>query len=67
MKEYMLEYGELYIIPEPLTKNRTCQTVRWKQLAMSDDLEALKKHLGPYCRIIDKKLNVVAKHVKQLR
>jgi len=62
MKDYMLEYAEFYIIQEPLTKNRTHQTHRWKQLSMCDDLETLKKCLTPYTRIIDKELNVICKH-----
>ena len=65
MLEYMLEYAEFYIIPEPILKNRTCQTYRWKQMVMSDELEPLEKMLGPYMRIIDKSLNVVRKHETQ--
>lgn len=38
---FMLERAELYIVPEPLTKNRTCQTTRWKQVAMCADKEPL--------------------------
>lgn len=31
---FFLEHAELYIIQEPMTKNRTHQTTRWKQIAM---------------------------------
>lgn len=30
---YALEYKQLYIPREALTKNRTCQSYRWKQYA----------------------------------
>ena len=61
----MLEYAEPYIIQEPMLKNRTCQTYRWKQLAMSDDLKELELHLTPYTRIIGRTLNVLRKHTQQ--
>ena len=47
---FVLEYKELYIVPEPLTKNRTCQSYRWKQLAMSEDRQSLQE-------IIDKQIH----------
>jgi hypothetical protein len=40
---FILEYKQLYIVPEPLTKNRTCQSYRWKQFAMCESREALQK------------------------
>jgi hypothetical protein len=43
---YALEHKQLYIVPEPLTKNRTCQSYRWKQYAVCADpepLEAIKR------------------------
>lgn len=39
---YALEYKQLYIVPEPLTKNRTCQSYRWKQHAICDSPEPLE-------------------------
>ena len=39
---YALEYKELYIVPEPMTKNRTCQSYRWKQAAICEDKETLE-------------------------
>lgn len=42
--KYILYRKELYIVKEPLTKNRTCQTWRGKQVAMSDDREALEQY-----------------------
>lgn len=38
---FILERKELYIVPEPLTKNRTCQSFRWKQYAMCEEREPL--------------------------
>lgn len=40
---FVLEYKELYIVPEPLRKNRTCQSYRWKQLCISEDEDALQE------------------------
>lgn len=34
---FILYYKELYIAHEPLTKNRTCQTWRGKQIAMCEE------------------------------
>ena len=34
---YVLQYKLLYIVQEPLTKNRICQTYRWKDYAMCAD------------------------------
>lgn len=42
---YVLEYKQLYIVPEALAKNRTCQSYRWKQAAICEDaapLEAIR-------------------------
>ena len=41
---FILYHKELYIIPEALTKNRTMQTWRGKQIAMCDDREELEKY-----------------------
>lgn len=38
---YILEYKQLYIPREELTKNRTFQSYRWKQYAMCEDREPL--------------------------
>lgn len=61
MLKYMLERAEMYILPSELTKNRICQTIRWKQVAMSDDLDQLKSVMGNNHRIIDRELNVICK------
>lgn len=64
--KYALEYAEPYIVKTELTKNRTHQTYRWKQLAMSNDLEELKKYLSKYRRIIDwNTLEVIIQHPVQ--
>ena len=42
---YILEYKQLYIVPEPLRKNRCCQSYRWKQACICEDpapLEAIR-------------------------
>lgn len=39
---YILCYKELYIVKEELTKNRTCQTWRGKQLAMCAEKQPLQ-------------------------
>lgn len=40
---YALEYKQLYIVQEALTRNRTFQSYRWKQLAICQDKEVLEK------------------------
>ena len=42
---YILYYKQLYIVPEPLTKNRTHQTWRGKQIAMCEDKEPLQEYI----------------------
>lgn len=60
---YRLEYKEPYIVKTEMLKNRTHQSFRWKAVAISEDLEALKEYktinkLENY-RIIDSELKVV--------
>lgn len=43
---YALYYKELYITKEPLTKNRTCQTWRGKQLAICEAKEPLQDYIN---------------------
>lgn len=43
---YALYYRELYIIKEPLTENRTCQTWRGKQLAICEEKEPLQEYIN---------------------
>lgn len=50
---FILEYRQLYIVPEPLTKNRTCQSYRWKQYAMCESREPLKKIMASQKRPSD--------------
>jgi hypothetical protein len=57
--EYTLERAEMYIVPEPMLKNRTCQSYRWKQVALSDDLEALKELMGNSHRIVNRDLKTI--------
>lgn len=40
---YALEHKQLYIVPEPLTKNRTCQSYRWQQYAVCAAPEPLEE------------------------
>ena len=42
MRDYMLERKEPHIVKTELLKNRTHQSHRWKQVAKSSDLVALK-------------------------
>ena len=40
---YALEYKQLYIPRDALTKNRTCQSYRWKQYAVCEEREPLEQ------------------------
>lgn len=40
---YSLEYKQLYIPHEPLTKNRTFQSYRWVQYAVCEEREPLER------------------------
>ena len=40
---YALEYKQLYIVKEPMRKNSTTQTYRWKQAAICEDKETLEE------------------------
>jgi len=60
MTEYALQSLQPYppailkqIRPNQLTKNNTNQPMRWKEIAFSEDLNALKKHLNYNRRIIN--------------
>jgi hypothetical protein len=50
---FALYRKELYIIPEPLTKNRTCQTWRGKQIAICAEEEPLRKYISNQKRPAD--------------
>lgn len=41
---YRLEYKEPYIVKTAMLKNRTHQSYRWKTIAMSEDLKALRRY-----------------------
>lgn len=43
---YMLEYKQLFIPREPLTKNRSFQGYRWKQYAICTEKEPLERFLA---------------------
>lgn len=60
MAEYMLQAKQPYppailkqLRPEQLTKNNTNQPERWKDIAFSENLEALKERLTANRRIIN--------------
>jgi len=53
MTMYMLEIAEPYIVKTELTKNRTCQSYRWKQVALCEAIEPLEQIMGKYHRIIN--------------
>lgn len=40
---YALEYKQLFIIREPMLKNSTTQTYRWKQAAVCESAEPLER------------------------
>lgn len=42
---FILYYKELYIVKEPMLKNRTCQTYRNKQIAMCESRELLQEYI----------------------
>lgn len=43
---YILYHKELYVVKEELTRNRTCQSWRGKQLAMCKDMEPLQEYIN---------------------
>lgn len=43
---YSLEYKQLFIPKEEMTKNRTFQSYRWKQYAVSESKKELEKIIG---------------------
>ena len=46
---YVLEYKQLHIVKEPMRKNCTTQSYRWKQCAICEEREPLQA-------IIDKQI-----------
>ena len=42
---YVLEHKKPYIVPEAMTKNRTCQSYRWEQVYMCSDRSVLEEEL----------------------
>ena len=42
---YVLEYKEPCVVKTEMTKNRTHQTDRWKQLAVAENKEDLEPYL----------------------
>lgn len=42
---FIMYYKELYIVKEPMTKNRTCQTWRRKQIAMCEEKAPLLDYI----------------------
>lgn len=59
---FILEYKQLYIVPEPLTKNRTCQSYRWKQYAMCEEREQLEEIIGSKKRKDEWRITTTAYH-----
>lgn len=43
---FALYYKEFYIIPDPMIKNRTCQTTRNKQIAICEDKKPLDDYIS---------------------
>lgn len=42
---YCLEQKVLYIVQEPLRKNRTHQTYRWQQIALCEEKQPLQDYI----------------------
>lgn len=42
---FCLEYEQPYIVKTELTRNRTCQSFRWKQCAICESKKELEKIL----------------------
>lgn len=61
---FILEYKQLYIVPEPLRKNRCCQSYRWKQYAMCEDREPLEEILLKQERKKNWRITTTADHVE---
>jgi hypothetical protein len=58
---FCLETKELYIVKTELTKNRTCQSHRWKQVALCETADPLIKMMRENQRVINwDNLKVVA-------
>lgn len=47
---FVLEYKQLHIVKEPMAKNCTCQSYRWKQYAKCTEREPLEKILREQSR-----------------
>ena len=66
---YILYYKELYIVPEQLTKNRTCQSWRSKQIAMCEEekplIEYINKQKDPDKYFIEKQPQAHELNVKE--
>lgn len=43
---FVLEYKQLYIVKEPMRKNCTTQSYRWKQYALCEEREPLQAIIG---------------------
>lgn len=43
---YILERKRLYIVPEPLRKNRCCQSYHWQQVCMCEDRAVLEEEIS---------------------
>ena len=44
-KTFALYYKQLYIVQEPLIKNRTCQSWRGKQIALCEEEKPLQDYI----------------------
>ena len=57
---FVLEYKHMYIAPTEMMKNRTCQSYRWKQFAICEDIAPLKKILTGQKRPEDWRISELA-------
>lgn len=57
---FVLEYKQLYIVKEPMRKNCTTQSYRWKQYAVCEEREPLQA-------IIDKQMRPDEWRIEEFR
>lgn len=62
---YVLEYKQLYIPREPITKNRTFQSYRWKQYAICDRREPLEQFISQQDKPDEWRIEPMADNVKR--
>lgn len=62
---FVLEYKQLHIVKEPMRKNCTCQSYRWKQYAICDRREPLEQLMSQQDRPDEWRIEPMADSVKR--